>query len=520
MKKVSLKKKLYFFAFIYVAAILAIAMLAKFGMDNLIALRSFVGAESIYMKDTRNVADSLRRYIITHNIADYHDCIRFISKIHGCRDARLELEKTSPDYQVAYKNFTYGGNHPADVKGMAAMLKRFGKFGLVAKAVDIWKKGDMLIDKLEKLNRKANDDISEGRHAQGNRTEEDMVLLDQVNSIDNEIMLLGNDFARLLGDVSRWAGALIVRLMFVGAILVALVGMIFIIKFVNNLMRRVDAFILASRKIGEGDFSVRCDAEGGDEISTLACSFNHMATELKDAQEKSIRQERLAVLGKLSGAVGHELRNPLAAIKNAVYYLKAKMIGVSCDPKINEYLDILDEEVSISNRIITDILTFGRLKEPEYENVNIVSLLESVLSRLKVPANIKLSMEPENNLPQIMADGEELRQVFSNIIINAIQAMSSGGTLKICVVVQNKENDGKWMSISFSDTGVGISKENISKIFEPLFSSKVQGTGLGLTICQSIISLHKGSIEVESPVAAYGSGAKFTVNLPMNNKGV
>ncbi len=305
----------------------------------------------------------------------------------------------------------------------------------------------------------------------------------------------------------------------------------------------------AVAKVGSGELDTKMNIKSDDEIGDLAIGFSQMtknlaismekekkfaaaaataaaerekttelekaymdlkrqSIELKDAQDKLVRSEKLAVLGKLGGAVGHELRNPLGAIRNSVYFIRLKLGQALKDKKIKEHLDILDEEVNISDRIITDILTFGRVKEPQLTKVNIDGVIEGSLARVKVPENIKVSKDLKKSLPQVPADGEQLKQVFSNIILNAIQAMPKGGMLTITGTTKDK-----FLELDISDTGEGISKENLNKIFEPLFSTKIHGTGLGLPVCQSNIEGHRGTINAEGEV---GKGTKFTVKLPLN----
>jgi len=231
-------------------------------------------------------------------------------------------------------------------------------------------------------------------------------------------------------------------------------------------------------------------------------------TELKETQERLVRSEKLAVLGKLSGMLGHELRNPLGAISNSAYFLKRKL-GHIQDEKIKKHLDIIEEEIDLSTRIINDILTFSRVKRPQLSKVDIGDVIKESLSKVHVPDTIQVCMDIRNGIPPIMADAVQLRQVFSNIILNAIQAMPAGGVLTITV----SEKDG-CVEVAVLDTGEGIPQENLNKIFEPLFSTKDHGTGFGLSVCQGIIDMHKGRIYIESEVE---KGTRFTIQLPITH---
>ncbi len=227
---------------------------------------------------------------------------------------------------------------------------------------------------------------------------------------------------------------------------------------------------------------------------------------LREIEEKMIRSEKLAALGKLVGMVSHELRNPLSVIKSSTYYLRMKLERLA-DEKIKKYLDILDQEVSIADRIIGDFLTFSRVRESQLANLNIRDILKGSLSEINISENIEVTINLDNQIPQIKVDGIQLKRVFSNIILNALQAMPKGGRVSITGIQKDE-----FIEIDIKDTGEGISKENLSKIFDPLFSTKPRGTGLGLAVCQTIIEGHNGTIEIESEV---GKGTEVKIKLPL-----
>jgi PAS domain S-box-containing protein len=227
--------------------------------------------------------------------------------------------------------------------------------------------------------------------------------------------------------------------------------------------------------------------------------------ELREAQEQLIRQEKLAVLGQLAGGVGHELRNPLGAISNAVYFLN--MVLEEPDPEVQETLEILQKEVKTSERTISGLLDFARTKAPTRRKVHLKEVVQETLSRATVPENVEVVSQLDGRLPAILADPDQLGQVFGNIILNAVQAMPEGGRL----VVKSQVPSPEWVAISFTDTGVGIPEDNLSKLFEPLFTTKAKGIGLGMAVTKTLVEGHGGTIEVESEV---GKGSTFTVKLP------
>jgi len=227
--------------------------------------------------------------------------------------------------------------------------------------------------------------------------------------------------------------------------------------------------------------------------------------DLREAQEQLVRQEKLAVMGQLAGGVGHELRNPLASIKNAAYFLN--MVLEKPDPKVKETLEILEKEVATSERIIGSLLDFARPKPPIRRKVDINDVVREALSRTRVPQKVEVLSTLDEALGAILADPDQLGQVFRNIILNAIQAMPEGGQL----VVKSEIASPKWVTVSFSDTGVAIPKETLKRLFEPLFTTKAKGIGLGLAIVKTLVEGHGGTIEVQSEL---GKGSTFTVRLP------
>jgi PAS domain S-box-containing protein len=231
--------------------------------------------------------------------------------------------------------------------------------------------------------------------------------------------------------------------------------------------------------------------------------------ELKEIQDKMSRSEKLAALGKLAGMVSHELRNPLCIIKSSVYLLKMRL-EISTDEKIKRQLDILDQEVDISDKIINDFLLFSQVKEPHLGNFNIYDIIKESLHEINIPKNIKVSVEVERQLPYVNVDRVQIKIVFYNLILNALQAMPDGG--KITLTGSQKD---EFLEINIDDTGEGITKENLAKVFDPLFTTKPNGSGLGITVCQTIIEGHLGSIELESKV---GKGTKISIKLPIMKK--
>jgi PAS domain S-box-containing protein len=230
-------------------------------------------------------------------------------------------------------------------------------------------------------------------------------------------------------------------------------------------------------------------------------------TERRRMEEQLRRSEKLAVLGQLAGGVGHELRNPLGAIKNAAYFLN--MVLEQPEPEVKETLEILDKEVASCEHIISSLLEFARQKPPAKHRTDIADIIQRTLSHMRVPEKVEVVSQHDRALPLILADPDQLSQVFDNVILNAVQAMPEGGQL----VIKYSVPEPGWVAISFTDTGVGMSPEAMKSLFQPLFTTKAKGIGLGLAIVKTLVEGHKGTIEVQSEL---GEGSTFTVKLPIS----
>jgi signal transduction histidine kinase len=248
----------------------------------------------------------------------------------------------------------------------------------------------------------------------------------------------------------------------------------------------------------------RAEEKLKDYTEGLEVIVEERTQELRDAQESLVRQERLAVLGQLAGGVGHELRNPLGVISNAVYYLQT--VNPDADESTQEYLNMISSEVQNAGKIISDLLDFSRTRMPERQEIGVSELVAQVLERKPPPENVQVSTEFPEDLPEVYVDSAQINQVLINLVVNAYQAMLEGGKLVIKAEVIGDE-----VRLAIKDNGIGISPENMKKLFEPLFTTKPRGIGLGLAVSKTLLETNGGSIEVESEE---GAGSTFKVNLP------
>jgi signal transduction histidine kinase len=236
--------------------------------------------------------------------------------------------------------------------------------------------------------------------------------------------------------------------------------------------------------------------------------------DLEQVQEKLIRSERLAAVGELASGVGHELRNPLNVIRNCAYLLNMAVSGTGDEEAVNT-LKVLDKQIDAANKIVTDLLDFTRIKPPSQSKVDLNYIIKESLAYIAMPEHVSIKANLNGHTPQIVTDGEQINRVFTNIISNAVQAMSGPGAVKPGELKIDISSDNDFVSINFKDSGCGIAEENLSKIFEPLFTTKPKGIGLGLAISRRLVEQNGGKIEVSSQV---GTGTTFTVKLPLEKR--
>jgi len=231
--------------------------------------------------------------------------------------------------------------------------------------------------------------------------------------------------------------------------------------------------------------------------------------DLKKTEAQLIRSEKLAALGQLAAGIAHEIRNPLTSINILIHSMTENLPSGDSH---KEDLKVIEEEIHRMNEILDQFLRFAKPATPLLEKADVSSIFEETLQLLRphIEKQIIVVEKEFQSLPIILMDREQMKQVFLNLLLNAIQAMPGGGHLTLRG--RNSE-DGQWIHISIQDSGIGISSENINKLFDPFFSTKEGGIGLGLSITHRIIDQHHGKIEVES---APGNGTLFTIWLPIS----
>ncbi len=305
--------------------------------------------------------------------------------------------------------------------------------------------------------------------------------------------------------VNRWH---IVIFSLVAIILIAFIVALFVRKFVHN---PVQELVLGTQRIAQGDLEHEIIIHSRDEIGKLARAFNWMTKGLKETQFQLFQKEKLAALGMLAAQVAHEINNPLTTVLANTCLLLEK--AKEDDPRREDYQEIVTETERCRD-IVKGLLDFARQSKGEKNPVDLNQVLAKSISLLENQAafrDIQIKRDFQDTLPLIMADANQLQQVFMNMLLNAAEAMPDGGEISVKSLRTNGDNQS--ITVSLRDSGSGIPADKIQNIFEPFFTTKGrQGSGLGLAVCYGIISWHGGTIDVESEV---GKGTIFTIKLPI-----
>jgi len=292
---------------------------------------------------------------------------------------------------------------------------------------------------------------------------------------------------------------------------VTLVVMLVLIQRPLEELRRVIG------RVSEGDLGARVDfAKRNDDVGQLGQQFNEMIRQLKENraeierlhQGEMARAEHLAIIGELAAGLAHEIRNPLAGIAGVVEVMGRELPRESSSRAV---LPEVQGEIQHIQAILNDLLAYARPRPPEFHPADLNATVEQAvfLARQQVRTKpIEITLVPEKKLPRILHDPVQIQQVILNLLLNGIQAISHQGKIEVAL-----RQEGEHAVVRIRDNGKGISRESLPRIFKPFFTTRKEGTGLGLPLAKGIVESHRGRIEVTSEP---GRGAQFEVWLTIS----
>ena len=287
----------------------------------------------------------------------------------------------------------------------------------------------------------------------------------------------------------------------------------------SGVLNPIKDLVFGSQQLAKGNLEYQVKLKTKDEIGELGETFNLMASSLRErdeqlkeyTQQQIMKSERLATLGQLAAGVAHEINNPLGAI---LMYTHLFLEDMEVEDPRRKDIEKVIMETTQCMEIVKGLLDFARQTEPKIEESDVNEILKRTLSLVENQAlfqNVKITRVLSPTMPKVMVDASQIQQVFTNIVLNAADAVEEEGELTIVTII---EPDDESIEIEFTDTGCGIPHENLEKLFDPFFTTKEtsRGTGLGLAVSYGIIARHKGTIEVKS---VSGKGTTFIIRLPL-----
>lgn len=291
-------------------------------------------------------------------------------------------------------------------------------------------------------------------------------------------------------------------------LLIALIG-VSLLSY--NLSRPVRRLVAATNRLASGDLDQEIPVKSRDELGDLTRSFNRMVRNLSRIQSELVRSEKLISLGRLSAGVAHEIRNPLNAMKGAMVHLQQRWAD---EPLIQQYTTLVSEEIDRLNRVVTEILYFSKQSLPRLEKADLNDVIvgtQGILADEAAQGSVRFVNTLDPALPLVFLDEHQIQQVLLNLIINAMDAMPGGGEIRFTTVLA--EGNSSQTRLIVEDSGDGISEESLPNVFDPFYTTKEDGTGLGLPLSMGIVEGHGGALDIESRV---GQGTKVTITLPLN----
>ncbi len=297
------------------------------------------------------------------------------------------------------------------------------------------------------------------------------------------------------------------------SIAVLVIGLVALISHLigRNLTNPIKILVDSTARVATGNLDEQCELKTHDEIGDLAAAFNQMTRDLKQSRDQLIQAERLATAGKMSASFAHEIRNPLSSMRMLAQMLMQK--PEMSQERHQQSLRYILEEIERIDAIVKGLMDFARPTALTLTQQRLAPVLKAVLDLMEANLahhKIALVLDLSTVTPEIQFDSDKLKQAFMNVALNAMEAMPQGGVLEVSILAEADR-----VGIKVVDNGIGIPEEDLAQLFEPFFTKKTRGTGLGLANVKRILEEHGGSVEIESTL---GEGTEVALWLPLSSE--
>lgn len=484
------------------------------------AIRAYTTAEGLWSKAEKEAAIHLHAYADMGAPNEYQAFYDSLAVPLGDKVARLELEKTDPDFELARQGFEQGKVHPDDADDMIWLYQNFRHVSYIERSIGYWEQGDELIGEMTALAKEIRQERA--------KAATDPVRLDslaaQVQEASARLTFVEDAFSASLGEGARWINRFnSIAALIAGAAFITLT--VFISALLSRRLRKgIAALQTGAQRVAGGDYSSRVEARTPDELGRLAEDFNRMTDQLalsrnmlKDKEERLRKYSRELErkneeLQKFARLASHDLQEPLRMVASYTQLLQQKYAS-QLDAKAAEYVSFAVEGATRMQEMIHDLLEYSRIdtKGEPFIPTDLESVLQNSLASLG-PAMEKSGAEiTSGDMPTIKADPSQMKTLFENLISNAIKFRSQKKPL---IQVRARRQEREWL-FSVKDNGIGFDPRyarRVFDVFERLHRrGEYPGTGMGLAICKKIVERHGGQIWVESET---GKGSTFYFTIP------
>lgn len=513
-KNLSVVKKLYAVFGIMALLIILELMALSFAMTTLSAVRAFVEGEALWSKAQKNAVQSLQHYAITQDPKSYAEFRQHLQIPMGDHIARKELESPHPNFERMRQGFLQGGVHPEDVDNIVNLLLRFHDVSYIARAIEVWTRGDELIQELILA--------AEALHLQiQNKKGPEAInhALQEINRLNFGLTSLEVEFSKTLGEGSRWLEGLLFLILFMAVFTVESTGLLLTFSFSKNLSQSLKELNNAAIEVGKGNFDQKVPVRTSDELGQVAIALNKMIDDLKTSIGKTRKAEDANLTKTLFLAnVSHELRTPLGIILGYIELMKDSSLT---DLERTNYLNIIDQTGKNLNRIVNDILDISKvetghidLKLTSFSLDDFVEDLQRMLVIKAQAINTTLKFQKRGPTPKfITTDRDRLHQILVNLINNALK-FTFNGDVQISFWLEQTV-----LIFEVLDTGIGIPKEHQDRLFKHFsqvdsdYSINQEGAGLGLALSKGLALLMGGDLILKESRMQKGSTFKFWLDI-------